>query len=119
MEKGLNKGGFMVCKYALKVIKILLVPRKEGSSALTLHHISQRAPGQPPLPERDLDAEAEARKGQKQASKKDVESEDDASEYPETEDMEPEEEDATSTPPELAHSQMETEADENPVEVAA
>ncbi|KAG8945284.1 hypothetical protein FRC04_001061 [Tulasnella sp. 424] len=96
MEKGLNKGGFLVCKYALK-----------------------RVPGQPPLPERDLDAEAEARKGQKQASKKDVESEDDASEYPETEDMEPEEEDATTTPPEVAHSQMETEADEKKAEVAA
>ncbi|KAG9016268.1 hypothetical protein FRB90_003558 [Tulasnella sp. 427] len=70
MEKGLNKGGFKVCKYALR-----------------------RLPDQPPIPVRDLEAEAEARKGRKEAAKPDVESEDGATDYPETEDMEPEEED--------------------------
>jgi hypothetical protein len=54
MEKGLNPGGFLVCKFAFKVCQSF---RLRFVLASILCFGLQRVEGQPALPVRDLEAE--------------------------------------------------------------
>ena len=56
-EKGLNKGGFLVCKYAFVVSQ--LVFRSTLLVVLTVNSLSffQRLPGQPPIAVKNMDGD--------------------------------------------------------------
>jgi E3 ubiquitin-protein ligase UHRF1 len=72
-EKGLNEGGYLVCKFAFKVRLILATTPSCLNQALSV----QRLDDQPPLPVRDL-AEAATRDHMDQDDESDAEGDEEA-----------------------------------------